>query len=61
MLLKKAVYHKLVAKVNNIDTSHFVLKTKYETEKKNQKIKFPMQAFLIKKQKSLNQKTKFQM
>ena len=37
MLLKKAVYHKLVAKVNNIDTSHFVLKTKYETEKKIRK------------------------
>ena len=37
MLLKKAVYHKLVAKVNNIDTSQFVLKTKYETEKKIRK------------------------
>ena len=60
MLLKNAVYHKLVAKVNNVDTSHFVLKTKYETEK-NEKIKFLMRAFSIKKQNSLNQKTKFQM
>ena len=28
-VLKKAVYDKLVAKVNNIDTNDFVLKTKY--------------------------------
>ena len=33
MLLKKIVYDKLVAKVNNIDTSDFVLKTKYDTDK----------------------------
>ena len=33
MLLKKAVYDKLVEKVNDIDTSGFVLKTKYETDK----------------------------
>ena len=32
-VLKKAVYDKLVAKVNNIDTSGFVLRTKYKTEK----------------------------
>ena len=31
--VKKAVYDKLVAKVNNIDTSDFVLKTKYQTDK----------------------------
>ena len=31
MLLKKDVYDKLVTKVNNIDTSGFVLKTKYDT------------------------------
>ena len=30
---KKAVYDKLAAKVNNIDTSAFVLKTKYQTNK----------------------------
>ena len=28
-VVKKVVYAKLVAKVNNIDTSEFVLKTKY--------------------------------
>ena len=33
MLLKKAVQDKLVEKVNNIDTSRFVLKTKYDTDK----------------------------
>ena len=33
MLLKKTVYDKLVGKVNNIDTSDFVLKTNYNTDK----------------------------
>ena len=33
MLLKKTVYDKLVEKVNNIDNSGFVLKTKYDTDK----------------------------
>ena len=32
-LSKKTVYDKLVAKVNNIDTSGFILKTKYGTDK----------------------------
>ena len=32
--VKKSVYDKLVAKVNNVDTSDFVLKTKYQTDKK---------------------------
>ena len=30
---KNAVYDKLVTKVNNIDTSDFILKTKYQTDK----------------------------
>ena len=30
---KKTVYDKLVAKVNSIDTSRFVLKAKYATDK----------------------------
>ena len=34
-VVKKSVYDKLVIKVNNIDTSDFVLKTKYQTDKKN--------------------------
>ena len=33
MLLKKTVYDKLAAKVNNIDTSTIVLKIKYQTDK----------------------------
>ena len=32
-VVKKTVYDKLVAKVNNIDTSDFVLKTNYNTDK----------------------------
>ena len=33
-VVKKTVYNKLVAKVNSIDTSRFVLKTSYDTNKK---------------------------
>ena len=32
-VVKKIVYDKLVEKVNNTDTSGFVLKTKYDTDK----------------------------
>ena len=32
-VVKKTVYDRLVAKVNNIDTNNFVLKTKYDTDK----------------------------
>ena len=32
-LSKKTVYDKLVTKLNNVDTSEFVLKTKYVTDK----------------------------
>ena len=32
-VVKKAVYDKLAAKINNIDTSDFVLKTEYQTDK----------------------------
>ena len=31
-VVKKTVYNKLAAKVKNIDTSTFVLKTKYHTD-----------------------------
>ena len=41
MLLKKTVYDKLAAKVNNIDTSDFVLKTKYQTDKTELEKKIP--------------------
>ena len=32
-VVKKTIYNKLVAKVTSIDTSAFVLKTKYDTDK----------------------------
>ena len=48
MLLKKIVYDKLLAKVNNIDTSDFVLKTKYETDKTELEKKFLMWLILLK-------------
>ena len=35
------MYNKLVAKVNNIDTSDFVLKTNYQTEKTELEKKIP--------------------
>ena len=38
-VVKKTVYHKLVAKVNNVDISGFVLKSKYGTDKSNLKKK----------------------
>ena len=38
---KKAVYDKFVAKVNNIDISDFVLKTKYQTDKTELENKIP--------------------
>ena len=34
-VVKKTVYDKLVAEVNNIDTSGFALKTRYDTDKQN--------------------------
>ena len=34
LCVKKTVYDRLVAKVNSIDTSGFVLKTNYDTDKK---------------------------
>ena len=34
-VFKKTEYDKLVAKVNNIDTTGFVLKTTYDTDKSN--------------------------
>ena len=40
-VVKKDVYDKLVAKVDNIDTSDFVLKTKYNTDKTELENKIP--------------------
>ena len=50
-VVKKTVYDKLVAKVNSIDTSDFVLKTKYNTEKIELEKKIPDVADFIKKAK----------
>ena len=40
-MVKKTVYDQLVAKVNNINTSDFVLKTKYNTDKTELENKIP--------------------
>ena len=49
-VVKKTVYDKLVAKVNSIDTSAFVLKTKYDTDKTELEKKIPDTSGLVKKQ-----------
>ena len=48
-VVKKTVYDKLVAKVDNIDTSDFVLKTKYNTDKTELENKIPNTSDLVKK------------
>ena len=48
-VIKKTVYNKLVAKVDNIDTSDFVLKTKYNTDKTVLENKIPDTSGLVKK------------
>ena len=55
-VVRKTVYDKLVAKVNaiplnNINTSDFVLKTKYQTDKKEIENKIPDVSNLVKKTK----------
>ena len=52
-IVKKTVYDKLAAKVNNIDTSGFVLKTKYQTDKVELEKKIS-DVTNLKKKKSLN-------
>ena len=49
MLLKKTVYDKLVAKVNSVDSSGFVLQTKFDTDKKELQNKIPDTKGLVKK------------
>ena len=48
-VVKKPVYDKLVAKVNSIDTSRFVSKTKYVTDKSEIVNKIPNTIDLVKK------------
>ena len=56
-VVKKTVYNKLVAKVNNVDSSRFVLKTKYKADKwdlekniSDSEKKVPDTSVLLKKQ-----------
>ena len=48
-IVKKTVYDKLVAKVNNIDTGGFVLKTEYDADKTELEKKFHDTSKLVKK------------
>ena len=48
-VVKKDIYDKLVAKVNSIDTSRFVLKTKYDTDKSELENEIPDTSGLVKK------------
>ena len=49
-VVKKTVYNELVAKVNSTDTSEFVLKTRYDTDKLEIQNKIPDTSGLVKKQ-----------
>ena len=60
-VVKKTVCDKLAAKVNNIDTSNFVLKTKYQTDKTELEKEIPDVTDFAKKKNSLNYKKKIHM
>ena len=47
-VVKKTVYDKLIGKVNNIDTSDFALKTKYNTDKTELEKKIPDETDFVK-------------
>ena len=49
VVVKKPVYNKLVAKVNSIDTSGFILKTKCDTDKTELEKKIPDTRGLLKR------------
>ena len=51
-VVKKAVCDKLAAKVNNIDTSGFVLKTKFQTDKTELQKTIPVVTDFVKKNKT---------
>ena len=51
VIVKKTVYDKLVAKVNNTDTSDFALKTNYQREKTKLEKKIPQVTDFVKKTK----------
>ena len=58
MLLKKTVYDKLVAKVDNIDTRDSVLKTMYNTDKTELEKKIPDVVNLVNKTKLIELENK---
>ena len=51
-VVKKDVYDKLVAKIDNIDTSGFVLKTKYDADQSELENKIPDVTNFVKKSKT---------
>ena len=53
-VVKKTVYNKLVTKGNNSDTSDFVLKSKYNTDKSELENKTPNVTDFVKKTKLMN-------
>ena len=57
-VVKKDVYDKLVTKVNKIDTSRFVSKTKYQTDRKELENKIPDVTDFVKKAKLTNLENK---
>ena len=57
-VVKKAVYEKLAAKVNNINPSAFVLKTEYQIDKQELEKTFLMQLILLKKAKLIELENK---
>ena len=58
-VVKKTVYDKSVATVDNIDTGDFVLKTKYNTDKTELENKIPDVSNLVKKTKLTELEKKF--
>ena len=58
-VVKRAVYGKLVAKVNNIDTTDFVLKSKYQTDKTQPQKKIPYVTDFVQKAKLTELEKKF--
>ena len=52
-VVKKAVYNKLVAKIDNIDTSRFLLKIKYDTGETKLVNKIPDTSNLVKKNQTI--------
>ena len=52
-VIKRTVYDKSVTKLNNIDTTGFALKNKYDTDKSNLEKKIPDISKLVKKKNRL--------